>query len=182
MSLRSGKQYQPASQQQDERVEKQQEPNQSADAHSESVYSRSSKRSSQASSAIRARAKAEATRAQLAYAEKETSIIQQKADLGKEKLMSNKDNKTRDLKIICTPFRPERQSFYPLRELSYEPQGMRDITKYLIWLEMLSVGLLRFDDRPENHWSWKASFQSATKDLNISAREELDSTPQQLST
>lgn len=35
---------------------------------------------------------------------------------------------------------------------------------------MLSAGLLKF----ENYWSWKASFQSATKGLNLSAREEVD--------
>lgn len=39
---------------------------------------------------------------------------------------------------------------------------------------MVSTGLLQFDDKPENYWSWKASFLSATRDLNLSAREELD--------
>ncbi|XP_033979973.1 uncharacterized protein LOC117477426 [Trematomus bernacchii] len=39
---------------------------------------------------------------------------------------------------------------------------------------MVSAGLLQFDDKPENYWSWKASFISATKDLNLTAREELD--------
>lgn len=39
---------------------------------------------------------------------------------------------------------------------------------------MVSAGLLQFDDKPENYWSWKASFLSSTKDLNLSAREELD--------
>lgn len=38
----------------------------------------------------------------------------------------------------------------------------------------MSAGLLQFDDKPENYWSWKSSFLSATKDLNLSAREELD--------
>lgn len=37
----------------------------------------------------------------------------------------------------------------------------------------MSASLLKFDNRPENYWSWKASFQNTTKDLNLSAREEL---------
>lgn len=57
------------------------------------------------------------------------------------------------------------QTFYLLREVSSEPQGMQDITKSLIHQEMLSAGLLKFDD-PKNYWSRKASFQSSTKDLN----------------
>lgn len=39
---------------------------------------------------------------------------------------------------------------------------------------MVTAGLLQFDDKPENYWSWKSSLISATKDLNLSAREELD--------
>lgn len=39
---------------------------------------------------------------------------------------------------------------------------------------MVSAGLLQFDNKPENYWSWKASFLSSTKDLSLSAREELD--------
>lgn len=39
---------------------------------------------------------------------------------------------------------------------------------------MVSSGLMKFDDKPEKYWSWKVSFLSATKDLDLSAREELD--------
>lgn len=40
---------------------------------------------------------------------------------------------------------------------------------------MVSSSLLKFDDHPENYWSWKASFKTATKDLKIlTAQEELD--------
>ena len=41
-----------------------------------------------------------------------------------------------------------------------------DLAQYLIRREMVSSGLLAFDDRPENYWAWKSSFLSATKDLN----------------
>ncbi|XP_034002065.1 uncharacterized protein LOC117495103 [Trematomus bernacchii] len=56
----------------------------------------------------------------------------------------------------------------------YESQSAQDFARYLIRKEMVSAGLLQFDDKPENYWSWKASFISATKDLNLTAREELD--------
>ena len=49
-----------------------------------------------------------------------------------------------------------------------------DLAKYLIRHEMISSGLLSFDDHPENYWAWKASFCSSTEDLNLTAREELD--------
>lgn len=62
----------------------------------------------------------------------------------------------------------------PEREYLSEPKGAEDFTRYLIRREMVSAGLLQFDDKPENYWSWKASFLSFTKDLNLSAREELD--------
>ncbi|XP_041841982.1 uncharacterized protein LOC121640335 [Melanotaenia boesemani] len=50
----------------------------------------------------------------------------------------------------------------------------QDFAKYLIRKELVSTGLLQFDDRPENYWAWKTSFLSATNDLNLSPREELD--------
>ncbi|XP_036952753.1 uncharacterized protein LOC119018863 isoform X3 [Acanthopagrus latus] len=62
----------------------------------------------------------------------------------------------------------------PERERIPESQGTQDLARYLIRREMVSGGLLQFDDKPENYWSWKASFLSATKDLNLSPREELD--------
>ncbi|XP_040908610.1 uncharacterized protein LOC121191510 [Toxotes jaculatrix] len=56
-----------------------------------------------------------------------------------------------------------------------EPKDTKeDFAKYLMRREMVSAGLLQFDDKPENYWAWKTSFLSATKDLNLSAREELD--------
>lgn len=40
--------------------------------------------------------------------------------------------------------------------------------------EIVSTGLLQFDDRPENYRSWKASFFTATRDLDLTAKEEMD--------
>ncbi|XP_049341522.1 uncharacterized protein LOC125806060 [Astyanax mexicanus] len=55
-----------------------------------------------------------------------------------------------------------------------EPQQAQDLARYLMRREIVSSGLLQFDDRPEHYRSWKASFLSATQDLNLSSREELD--------
>lgn len=48
------------------------------------------------------------------------------------------------------------------------------LAQYLIRKEMVSSGLLTFDDCPENYWAWKASFLAATKELNLSEQEELN--------
>ncbi|XP_077342666.1 uncharacterized protein LOC143987648 [Lithobates pipiens] len=55
-----------------------------------------------------------------------------------------------------------------------EAAGATDVTKYLICREMVSFGLLKFDDHPENYWAWKSSFLSSTQDLNQKDREKLD--------
>lgn len=49
-----------------------------------------------------------------------------------------------------------------------------DLAKYLMRREMVSSGLLKFDDQPENYWAWKTSFQAAVWDLNLLPQEELD--------
>lgn len=43
---------------------------------------------------------------------------------------------------------------YPMR-----PLETTDLTKHLIRRELVSTGLLTFDDCPENDWAWKTSFQ-----------------------
>ena len=55
---------------------------------------------------------------------------------------------------------------------SPEPQPAQDLARYLMRRELVSSGLLQFDDRPEHYWSWKASFLSVTQDLNLTSREE----------
>ncbi|KAG1927244.1 hypothetical protein F2P79_024382 [Pimephales promelas] len=49
-----------------------------------------------------------------------------------------------------------------------------DLAKYLVRRELVSSGLLTFDDKPENYWAWKASFLNATAGLYLSPKEELD--------
>lgn len=49
-----------------------------------------------------------------------------------------------------------------------------DLAHYLMRREMVTSGLLAFDDSPENYWAWKASFLAATRELNLSHQEELN--------
>ncbi|KAK7901877.1 hypothetical protein WMY93_018646 [Mugilogobius chulae] len=60
------------------------------------------------------------------------------------------------------------------RDYACEATPVTDITKYLVRREMVSSGLLKFDDCPENYWAWKTSFQEVTRELSLTAREELD--------
>lgn len=62
----------------------------------------------------------------------------------------------------------------PQRATPHETLQAQDLARYLMRRELISSGLLKFDDRPEHYWSWKASFVTATQDLNLSYREELD--------
>lgn len=49
-----------------------------------------------------------------------------------------------------------------------------DVAKYLMRREVVTSGLMEFDDHPENYWVWKTSFQSVIDELTLSPREELD--------
>ncbi len=40
--------------------------------------------------------------------------------------------------------------------------------------ELVSIGLMQFNDHPETFRAWRASFINATKDLNLSPSEEVD--------
>nr|XP_055068359.1 uncharacterized protein LOC129450001 [Misgurnus anguillicaudatus] len=55
----------------------------------------------------------------------------------------------------------------------YSTPQTADLAQYLVRKEMVTSGLLAFDDRPENYWAWKSSFLAAIKELNLSDQEEL---------
>lgn len=57
--------------------------------------------------------------------------------------------------------------FTPSRAPLFDQSGTSDLAKYLVRKEMVSSGLLKFDNRPENYWAWKASFCNSTSDLNL---------------
>lgn len=85
------------------------------------------------------------------------------------------DHTLRDTPTDQAYFR--KWSQYPVKTEKEFPQDLStgsDLTRYLIRKEMVSSSLLKFDDHPENYLSWKASFKTATKDLNLTAQEELD--------
>ena len=48
------------------------------------------------------------------------------------------------------------------------------LTKHLMKKELISTGLLKFDDNPANFRAWKASFKVATEDLELTAAQELN--------
>lgn len=61
-----------------------------------------------------------------------------------------------------------------LRDYPMRPLETTDLTKHLIRWDLVSTGLLTFNDCPENYWAWKTSFHSVIRDFNVTAREELD--------
>ncbi|XP_034547118.1 uncharacterized protein LOC117818374 isoform X1 [Notolabrus celidotus] len=76
-------------------------------------------------------------------------------------------------KCVLPQSHPAQSS--PLHDTtSSNPSAAIDLAKYLMRREMVSSGLLTFDDKPENYWAWKTSFINSTEDLKLSAREELD--------
>ncbi|KAL1426812.1 hypothetical protein MTO96_017954 [Rhipicephalus appendiculatus] len=48
------------------------------------------------------------------------------------------------------------------------------VLKFLCRRDLVSGGLTKFDDQPENYRAWKSSFQGITRDLGLSPQEELD--------
>ncbi|KAJ8381227.1 hypothetical protein SKAU_G00020050 [Synaphobranchus kaupii] len=85
---------------------------------------------------------------------------------------------TRIKQEVPSPLKPLQQppqpSPSPHRKSSPEPEPAQDLAKYLMRRELVSSGLLQFDDRPKHFWSWKASFLSVIQDLSLAPREELD--------
>ena len=55
-----------------------------------------------------------------------------------------------------------------------QPDAFSTLTKHLMKRELISTCLLKFDDNPANFRAWKASFKSATEDLELTAAQELN--------
>ncbi|XP_027897195.1 uncharacterized protein LOC114159423 [Xiphophorus couchianus] len=51
---------------------------------------------------------------------------------------------------------------------------MTDFVRFLARRELVTTGLLQFNDRPENYRAWRRSFQNAIRDLNLTCDEEMD--------
>ncbi len=62
----------------------------------------------------------------------------------------------------------------PYQGNSHANNQMSDVVKFIARRELVSTGLMQFNDHPEIFRAWRASFINATKDLNLSPSEEVD--------
>lgn len=79
-----------------------------------------------------------------------------------------------DMRPYSSSYQPPQSHTGAARTDEPTSSSTTDLAKYLIRREMISSGLLRFNDQPENYWAWKQSFHSSTEDLKLTSREELD--------
>ncbi|XP_048035615.1 uncharacterized protein LOC125261089 [Megalobrama amblycephala] len=49
-----------------------------------------------------------------------------------------------------------------------------NLAKFLARRDLLTAGLIKFDDKPENYLAWKSTFSNAIEDLDLKPCEELD--------
>lgn len=49
-----------------------------------------------------------------------------------------------------------------------------DLARFLARRELITTGLFKFDDTPENFRAWQSSFLNATEDINLTYSQELD--------
>lgn len=59
---------------------------------------------------------------------------------------------------------------------SYAPDhtGINDFAIYMARRELVTSGMIKFDDRPDNYWGWKSTFTNAIQGLRLTCNEELD--------
>lgn len=69
--------------------------------------------------------------------------------------------------------RPHRQHDQ-LPSLRPDSPPMIDFAKFLARRELVTTGLTKFDDSPENFRAWQSSFFNATQGLGLTCSEELD--------
>lgn len=56
----------------------------------------------------------------------------------------------------------------------FDDLNVNDFVRYLARRELVSTGLLKFNDKPQNYRAWKRSFQSAIRGLHLTSSEEMD--------
>jgi hypothetical protein len=64
---------------------------------------------------------------------------------------------------------PEASPYVPNRNTSAS-----DFTKFLLKKDLLLTRLVNFNDRPESFASWKSSFQTVMRELEVNPSEEID--------
>ena len=69
---------------------------------------------------------------------------------------------------------PTPSSQTPFRAQYDRTPTNHDLAKCLARNQLVTSGIIIFDDKPENYWAWKSSFESATAGLDLTVGEELD--------
>lgn len=68
---------------------------------------------------------------------------------------------------------PRRNTNHPTQHSGHDA-ATYDLAKFLARNQLVTSGLNKFDDRPENYLAWRSSFLNAIKDLDLTAGEEFD--------
>lgn len=96
---------------------------------------------------------------------------------------SGKDNQYRPSSPYRHPPRHSRDSNHthisPTRIYSSQPthaadSHMTDFVRFLARRELVTTGLLQFNDQPESYRAWRRSFLNAVRGLELSYNEEMD--------
>ena len=88
--------------------------------------------------------------------------------------MSPNEKNVSPTRYMSTPA-PDR-STEPNTQHAYVDQSlnMMDFAKYMARRELVTTGLTKFEDQPENFRAWESSFLTAIHGLDLSATEQLD--------
>lgn len=55
--------------------------------------------------------------------------------------------------------------------------GMNDFAIYMAQRELVTSGMIKFEDRPDNYWGWKSTFTNALQGLRLTCNKELREVP-----
>ncbi|XP_056400351.1 uncharacterized protein LOC130294492 [Hyla sarda] len=86
----------------------------------------------------------------------------------------NRGEESRLSQVPHQPYQPQPYPEFTPRKYSPDAARATEVARFLMRREIVSAGLMKFDDRPENYWAWKSSFLSGTQDLDLTDREKLD--------
>ncbi|XP_056377073.1 uncharacterized protein LOC130273782 isoform X1 [Hyla sarda] len=86
----------------------------------------------------------------------------------------NRGEQSRLSQVPHQPYQPQPYPEFTPRKYSPDAARATEVARFLMRREIVSAGLMKFDDRPENYWAWKSSFLSGTQDLDLTDREKLD--------
>ncbi|XP_056629335.1 uncharacterized protein LOC130440302 [Triplophysa dalaica] len=95
------------------------------------------------------------------------------AEQTSSQLLNSHQQYARDLPVHTPAYSPHR----PYTTTAYHPSkdtATSDLAKYLSKSQLVSSGLTRFDDKPENYLCWKMSFNNTIEGLDLKAGEEID--------